>query len=364
MNISHTRLARAGASALVAVSLFAASGCSSTASDATGVDSSQSSQAGTITITDDQNRTVKIDGPVDSAVVLNSYAVEFTNAIGAGDRIVGTDRTSQRRLGYLDFKDDAIVAESIAEINYESVAALDPDVVIIPRNGSWEDAAKQLEQFDIPVAVVTAWDYQVFDTTVDLLGKIFASESGASKVSDFYHGIFDEVDTRVEGTETVATYWETTDPYLTVLPGSGFHAIIEAAKGRNVFEDFSVGASNDGEATVDPTDVVERNPEVIVFEFEPSATPTGDATFDDRFAEITSRPGFDQVDAVKNKRVYVANGWATSAVAKAIGAIYLAKWLHPEQFEEIDPGDYLKQWVTEFQGAPYNAESDYIRQIQ
>ncbi|MDN6459744.1 MAG: ABC transporter substrate-binding protein, partial [Bifidobacterium crudilactis] len=212
MNISHTRLARAGASALVAVSLFAASGCSSTASDATGVDSSQSSQAGTITITDDQNRTVKIDGPVDSAVVLNSYAVEFTNAIGAGDRIVGTDRTSQRRLGYLDFKDDAIVAESIAEINYESVAALDPDVVIIPRNGSWEDAAKQLEQFDIPVAVVTAWDYQVFDTTVDLLGKIFASESGASKVSDFYHGIFDEVDKRVEGTETVATYWETTDP--------------------------------------------------------------------------------------------------------------------------------------------------------
>ncbi|MCH4160760.1 MAG: ABC transporter substrate-binding protein [Bifidobacterium sp.] len=364
MNISHTRWARAGVSVIGAVSLLATSGCSSTAADTGDTNSSKSSQTETITITDDQKRTVKINGPVESAVVLNSYAVEFTNAIGAGDKIIGTDRTSQRRLGYLDFQDDEIVAESIAEINYESVAALDPDVVIIPRNGSWEDAAKQLEQFDIPVAVVTAWDYQVFDTTVDLLGKIFAEESGATKVSDFYHGIFDEVDKRVKGTQEIATYWETTDPYLTVLPGSGFHAIIEAANGRNVFEDFSVGASNDGEATVDPTDVVERNPEVIVFEFEPSSTPTGDATFNERFAEIQARPGFDQIDAVKNKRVYVANGWATSAVAKAIGAIYLAKWLHPEQFEDIDPGNYLKQWVTEFQGAPYNAESDYIRKLQ
>jgi iron complex transport system substrate-binding protein len=363
MTTNQPRWTRSGIAFLGALSLLTASGCSSTASGGGEGDAAASTNAETISITDDQKRTVEIAGPVQSAVVLNSYAVEFTNAIGAGDAIVGTDRSSQRRLGYLDFEDDQIVAESLSEINYESIAALDPDVVIIPRNGSWEDAEKQLKQFDIPVAVVTAWDYQVFDTTVDLLGQIFAAESGAGRVSDFYHGIFDEVDKRIEGTQAVATYWETTDPYLTVLPGSGFHAIIEAANGQNVFEDFSVGASNDGEATVDPTDVVERNPAVIVFEFEPSATPTGDGTFDDRFAEIQARPGFDQIDAVKNKQVYVANGWATSAVAKAIGAIYLAKWLHPEQFADITPSDYLKTWVTEFQGAPFNDESDYIRQL-
>ena len=348
--------------AVAITALLASSACSSQAETA---DSSPDENAGEeITVTDDQDRTVTIQGPVEKAVVLNSYGVEFTNAIGAGDKIVGTDRTSQSRLEYLGFTDDQIVAEGISEINYESIAAAQPDVVIIPRNGSWEDAATQLEQFDIPVAVVTAWDYKVFDKTVELLGKIFSTETQAGKVSDFYHGIFDEIDERVKGTDAVKTYWETTEPYLTVLPGSGFHAIIEAANGDNVFKDFSVGASNDGEATVDPADVVERNPAVIVFEFEPSATPTGDSTFDDRFEEILARPGFDQIDAVKNKNVYVSNGWATSAVAKAIGAIYLAKWLHPDQFEDVDPADYLEQWVTEFQHTTFSTESDYIRKLQ
>lgn len=361
------RLLRALAGAATAVGLIATTACgqaaapSAATSESATASPSAEAVAQTITVTDDVKRTVEIQLPVERAVVLNSYGNEFVNAIGAGDRVVGTDRTSQNRLPYLGFTDDQIVAEGLTEINYEAVVALEPDVVILPRNASWEDAAAQLGQFDIPVVVATAWDYAAFHSTVELLGQVFELPDGAKQLTDFYDGIFALVAKKVEGLEPVRVYWETTQPFLTVLPGSGFHAIIEAAGGVNVFEDFSVGASNDGEATVDPVDVIERDPEVFVYEFEPSATPTGDKTFDDIAAEIGARKGFDQISAVRDSRVYISNGWATSAVAKAIGAVYLGSWLHPEAFSDVDPESYLRTWVEDFQKTTFNGESDYIR---
>lgn len=356
----RTLISRGLGAALLAASLLLTSACG--ASPQAGAASSASSPA-SLTVVDDVNRTVHLAGPAQRAVVINSYGVEFVNAIGAGDRIIGTDKVSQQRLGYLGFSDSDIVAQSLTQLNYEAIATLDPDVVILPRNGSWEDAVTQLGKFGIPVVVATAWDYASFHKTVDLLGQVFGERDGATKLSDFYDGIFDLIEERVAGTEKVKVYWETGERYLTVLPGSGFHAIIEAANATNIFADGSVGSPSDNEGTVDPALLIDRDPQIIIHEFEPSATPTGDATFNDIFASIKASPGWDQITAVKNRQVYVTNGWATSGLAKALGALYVAKWAHPEKFTDIDPGSYLKTWVEDFQHTTLKDPSDYIRQI-
>lgn len=343
--------------ALLSVLLLALAACSSSAGAA------EPSSGATVTVTDDVNRKVTIPAKVQRAVVINSYSNEFVNALGAANRIVGVDKASQERLGYLKFRDDQIVAANLKELNYEAIVALKPDVVLIPRNGVWEDAVTQLGKFGIPVVVATAWDYKSFHKTVALLGEVFGEPQNAAKLTAFYDGIFDLVAKKVKGTTPVRVYWETSEPNLTVLPGSGFHAIIQAANGKNIFEDFSVGKSNDGEATIDPADVVDRDPEVIIHEFDPVATPTGDGKFNQVFANLTARPGWKQVSAVKNHRVYVSNGWATSAVAKAIGAVYLAKWLHPKELADVDPQSYLRTWVQDFQHTTLNSDSDYIRQL-
>lgn len=358
---SKKPLVRAITATLAVLGLLTLAACATPSAAST---TKPSTLAGaTITVTDDVGRTVELTSPVKRAVVINSYSNEFVNALGASDKIVGVDKTSQQRLGYLNFRDDQIVAQDLKTLNYEAIAALNPDVVLIPRNGVWEDAATQLGKFGIPVVVATAWDYASFDKTVALLGQVFGAADAAKKLGDFYHGIFDLVAKKVKGTKPVKVYWETGEPYLTVLPGSGFHAIITAANGKNVFEDFSVGKSNDGEATVDPADVVDRDPEVIIHEFEPVATPTGDSKFDAVFADLTSRTGWNQISAVKNKQVYVTNGWATSAVAKAIGAVYLAKWLHPKELADVKPETYLRTWVEDFQHTTLNSETDYIRKL-
>ncbi|MGO1200226.1 MAG: ABC transporter substrate-binding protein, partial [Dermabacteraceae bacterium] len=110
------------------------------------------------------------------------------------------------------------------------------------------------------------------------------------------------------------------------LPGSGFHAMIEAAGGSNIFDDASGGDAQE-ELTVDPSEVVLRDPEFVIHEFEPSAEPVD--RFEDLRADLAARPGWSGMTALAEGNVAVANGWATSALGKSIGALYLGAWLHP-----------------------------------
>lgn len=340
--------ALAGAAALMLA------GCGTVTSEDTG------SESGTeITVTDDQGREVTLEGPAQSAVVLNSYGNEFVRAIGAGDRVIGVDSTSLERLPFLPVGEEDVISQGLQEINYEAIAELDPDVVILPRNAVWEEAATQLEPFGIPVVVATAWDYAVFDDTIDLLGEVFGEEEGAEKVKDFRNEITGVVEDHLGDAEVKSVYLETVDPYLTVLPGSGFHALIEAAGGSNIFEDAAGGDAQE-ELTVEPAEVVVRNPSLILHEFDPAATPVDPAKFESTRAEIAARPGWSGIDAVTNNQVYVTSGYATSALAKSIGALYLASWLHPDAFADVNPDEYLERWVTEFQDTEFEGADAYV----
>ncbi|WP_293695576.1 ABC transporter substrate-binding protein [uncultured Agrococcus sp.] len=347
----ETRHRVRGSIALLAASAVALTGCG-----AVTVDTDEANEI--ITVTDDQGREVEIEGPVERAVVLNSYGNEFVRAIGAGDTVVGVDRTSLDRLPYLDIDESDLIAEGLDQLNYEAIAELSPDVVVLPRNAVWQEASTQLEAFGIPVVVATAWDYAAFEDTVHLLGEVFDAQEGAEQLLGFNEEIHGLLDERLEGVEPVSVYFETAEPYLTVLPGSGFHAMIEAAGGDNVFADVSGGDAQE-EITVDPAEVVTRAPDVIFHEFNPSFTPVDQ--FETLASDVHARPGFASIPAVQKGEIYVANGWATSASAKAIGALYLATWLHPEQFEGVDPDAFLERWVTEFQQAEFTGSGDYVQ---
>ncbi|MBC9926443.1 ABC transporter substrate-binding protein [Leucobacter sp. cx-169] len=312
-----------------------------------------------ITVTDDQGREITLDGPAQTAVVLNSYGNEFVRAIGAGDRVVGVDSTSLERLPYLGLSEQDVVSQGLNELNYEAIAELDPDVVIVPRNAVWEEAATQLEPFGIPVVVATAWDNSVFDDTISLLGEVFGEEAGAQKVKDFHEEISGVIAEGIDGTEAKPVYLETVDPYLTVLPGSGFHALIEGAGGENVFADAGGGDVQE-ELTVEPAEVVLRNPALILHEYDPSAVPVDAARFEATRQEISARPGWGGIDAVANDQVYVTSGFATSALSKSIGALYLATWLHPEEFADVNADEYLERWVTEFLDTDFAGADAYV----
>ena len=134
-----------------------------------------------LTIVDDQVRGV-LPGPADRR--RRQQLRTSSSAIGAGDRVIGVDRASLDRLPYLELSEEQVIAEGLDQLNYEAIAELAPDVVILPRNAVWQEALEQLSAFDIPVVIATAWDTEVVDETLTLLGQVFGVEDGAQSVLD------------------------------------------------------------------------------------------------------------------------------------------------------------------------------------
>ncbi|WP_319529490.1 ABC transporter substrate-binding protein [uncultured Cohaesibacter sp.] len=196
--------------------------------------------AAPISITDDSGRTLTFEAPLKRAVVFNRYNAEFVRAVAGMDVIVGVDSWVTRDPTYWpNLKDGMLVGEGQREPNYEAIIAQNPDVVIFPRNGSWQEAIKTLEPFDIPVVVLTGWDVLKHVSNITSFGKMFDAEDKAAKLNEFYTGHMALLQERLEGVERKAVYLEEKTPYRSVLRGSGWHDMIEAAGGRNIFEDVA-----------------------------------------------------------------------------------------------------------------------------
>ncbi|HEV2069948.1 MAG TPA: ABC transporter substrate-binding protein, partial [Acidimicrobiales bacterium] len=157
-------------------------------------------------------------------------------------------------------------------------------------------------------------------------------------------------------------------PYHTVVPGSGWHDMIETAKGQNIFADVTSSVIEAGEGgsvhsfEIDPEAVLLREPQIIVNRGH-SNYKSSSEELREPLVEMTQRPGWDQLPAVQDQQVYSITRFAGGSVSKLIGALYLAKWMHPEAMADVDPGEAFQQWIEEFQGQPMPEPSSHTASL-
>ncbi|MDT9595019.1 ABC transporter substrate-binding protein [Nocardioides zeae] len=329
------------------------------------------------TVVDELGREVRVPDPVQSvAIGYNHYNIELVRGVGAGDRIVGVagdgvDDTPGNEEYWSSVPGADTIVGRAAEFNYDAVVAADPELFITLSNSPYEEAVEKLEPFGIPVLVVTAWEPALFEQNVELLGEVFGTEERAADFSGLYTEINDLLSERLEGVEPRSVYFENGEPNVTGVPGSGWHDIIELAGGENIFADIDFSSGNfEGtvhQTPVDPADVLARDPDLVIRNgldgtaagYEPWPAADVAALAD----ELAARPGWSDLTAVRNGDVYVANNFWTSALAKGIGALGLAKRLHPDLFADVDTEEYFRQWVEDFQETPYLPEEDYVHRL-
>jgi iron complex transport system substrate-binding protein len=72
---------------------------------------------------------------------------------------------------------------------------------------------------------------------------------------------------------------------------------------------------------------------------------------------IMTRPELTEVTAVKSGRVYAIECmgfvYGPSHIA---GLAYMAKWCHPDLFEDLDPQAIHQEYLTRFQGLDYDLD--------
>lgn len=312
-----------------------------------------------IEITDDTGRTITFDAPLERAVVFNRYNAEFVRAVASMDKIVGVDSWVTRDPTFWpDLQEGMLAGAGQREPNYEAIVAMEPDVVIFPRNGAYEEAIDTLAPFDIPVIVLTGWDVLKHVDNIDAFGAMFGAPERAAELNAFYTKYMDLLAERLEGVEPKPVYLEEKTPFRSVLPGSGWHDMIEAAGGINIFGhiDIATQPSERGSVhnfEVDPEAVLMADPALVV-KLQPGSYPLHSREFSESFfTEFVSRPGMDEMTAVQEGQVIHMNYYLAGGCSKMIGALSIAKWLYPDRFADVDPDAVMRTWLEEFQGVPY-----------
>jgi len=97
--------------------------------------------------------------------------------------------------------------------------------------------------------------------------------------------------------------------------------------------------------------IISQNPDVIV---GPSgSTKQGyeiddESTFKEYYDGLAEIPGFDRINAVKDGKVYTTTYIIQRVPWYPICLAYMAKWLHPDLFEDLDPELVHQEFIDKF----------------
>lgn len=276
---------------------------------------------GELTLLDQMGREVLIEGEVERIVSLSPSNTEILFALGLNDKVVGvTD--------YCNYPPEAAEKDSVGGFdkpNIEVILTLEPDLVLA--GSLHEEVVTRLEERDIPVLVMEP-------QTMEQIYEAIRTVGAAARVKEAAEAVVSEIEQQIDSVqeklatladdEKVSVYYELWyDPPMSIGNRSFIHEVITAASGNNIFADI-----DDNYPTVSPEAVAEKNPRVILY-------PDDHGTAEMVTEQFYSRPGWAEISALKEKRIYGVNSDLFSRPGPRVGqAIQEAATLfYPELFD-------------------------------
>ncbi|CAD6491544.1 MAG: Vitamin B12-binding protein [Candidatus Argoarchaeum ethanivorans] len=318
-----------------------------------------------MTVLDATDKIVTVKKPIERIITPNGDCMPLMRALGAADKIVGVSKyTIEDTLLYPEFSDYPNIG-SVWSPDYEAMLECNPDLVIMYASFSQAkcDAIEDtLTDANPGIACIRVDGYkpssQVEDTM--LLGYLLGKRDEAKVWLGFYEGFLNQIYDEVEDIpmdDRARMYIECWRPYHTAAGNSGWCEKVELAGGYNIFRDLTIDYPD-----VTKEDVINRHPDAII---RATKTEGGYDTNDmielsNLADEIMNRSELAYIPAVENGKVYVINNVIFGGTAHFVGMGYIAKWLYPDRFTDLDPEAAHRQYLTEFQGLDESLVDDGV----
>ena len=247
-------------------------------------------EASPITVTDMKGREVTLEAPATKVVALTASDCEILFAIGAGDTLVG-------RGEYCDYPAEVLditMVQSGGETNVEQIIALEPQLVLMNAMDQTEEQVNQLENAGIKVAVSDAADIEGTYQSILMIGTLMGKDEEAAAVVQGMKDTFAKIKESAADLNGMTIYFEVSSlewGLWAAGSGSFMNEIAEMMGLKNIFDDCPAWAQ------VSEEQVIERNPDIIVtITMYYGSGPTPEE-------EIASRPGWEDISAVKNGKI-------------------------------------------------------------
>ena len=257
------------------------------------------------------------------------------------------------------------------EVNLESVVAEHPDLMIAQLRSkpslTQGGVLEKMKQLGIPVLFIDTFEKPVVDTpkSISSLGVALNRETEAKEYTDFYQQHYQAI---LDKTRTVKPQPQVFIEAKAGLGGLesccfthahvGWGAMVEAVGAKNIGSGLLPGATGD----ISLEKVIAMKPDVYIVSGSQWASKNNAAVpfgynvtqmqVDQAFDQMRQRPGFAQVSAISNNRFYGMYHNFYNHPYNIVGLEYLAKFIYPQQFTELDPANTWKEIVTRFTKVP------------
>lgn len=338
-----------------------------------------------LTVTDLAGRQVTVQLPVSRLVLGDgalAYALPlmmpddpFGKVIGLGENFRAADLDGYQ--SYLEsFPELADIptfpAKTSDSLNAEKVIGLRPDLVLM--NLSSLNAVQssglltKLSKTGIPVVFIDfrRHIFSSVEKSIETLGALLDANERASEFLQFRKEQIERVTSRLSDVQdhpsvmierSAGLYKDCCLSY-----GAGnFGALVQAAGGRNIGSDFIVGHFG----TLNPEQVIHSQPDVVLVTGANWSlySPAGDwvklgpgADMEDahrHLARLMERTAYRTLPAVHAKRVHAIWHAFYNNPYNFIALQQIAKWLHPDKFEDLEPEETFKELHQRFLPIPY-----------
>lgn len=278
----------------------------------------------TVTMKDMEGTEFTVPKKIERIVSTAPSNTEILVGLGLGDKIVGVDKYSSDVKG---LKSD-VAKFDFRNPDSEAILALKPDIIIASghnREGN-EDPFKVLKEAGIPVVYIpTSKNMDGIYEDINFLAKLTGTET---KGTEMVNEMKEEVNKIKAIGETIK---DKKTVYFEIGSGSKLYSfgndtflnsLLDIVGAKNVFADQKGWISPSEEA------VIKANPDVII---------TNESYIKDAIEAIAKRPGWDTINAVKNKEIFLVDGNASSRGSQfVINALkQIAKDIYPEQYAGI-----------------------------
>ena len=278
--------------------------------------------SGNLTLTDGLGREVKLNGPAQHVVSLAPSNTEILFAIGAGGQVVGRDALSDFPAEAKNLTD---IGSTFDALNTEQIVSLKPDLVLAAEINTPEQV-KQLEALGLTVYYLkNPLTLEEMYGNLGIVGQLTGHEKEAAALTESLKARVAAVDQKIapiSSRPNVFYELDATDPAKPYTAGKGtfITQLIERAGGHNIAADI------DGYPQLSLEQVVAADPSFIIL---------GDSAYGITPESIAVRPGWENLSAVKNSKVFPFDDNLVSRPGpRLVDALEgLAKLLRPELFQ-------------------------------
>ena len=305
------------------------------------------------TVTDLTGKKVTIkDNPTRIAIVPIPWASLTYLVDGDSSKIIGMNPSSKEAYDISILKDlapnmkkvNTAFVDSDFNINYEELALLKPDIVIV-----WDfqnDAIEKLAKLKIPAVAIKYGTLENVQEGIKLLGDILNRQEKAQKLINYHKDTNKYLASKTKKLENIKRkkILYLINPQLTVSSGNSVtNIMIDMAGGENVAKDITTGGSW---SKVTMEQIIKWNPDIIILSNFDKFLP------EDIYNNKFEGQDWSKINAVKNKKVFKAPigiyRWDAPSAETPLMIKWIAKVATPEVFNDYNIRKDIKDFYLEF----------------